>query len=180
MKNVFWPLAFIGSLIFLFVAYYVTKPGLRTAVDAHAPWVQGCLGRFVRNSGETANAAPRPRPAAEPAVAPAPLPAVAPPTEVPTPPAPAPVVPAQPEAFDLKKLAANRPAWPARIAIIKAIDFPAVANGKVVGSVHAPAGTEVGLLTISGGKLGVEYQGGGAWLFVEETDIIARTQKKQN
>jgi len=64
--------------------------------------------------------------------------------------------------------------------IHKATDFPAVVNGRVAGMIHAPAGTEVKLAKISDGRLGVEYQGGGAWLLVEETDLVARTMNKRN
>lgn len=165
MKSIFWLLAFLFSLVLLAAAYYVTRPGMRTAVDARAPWVRNFLGPYIRPSGESEPTPSRALPAdAWPDAAP-PSPSVA---------APAP----PPEPFDLKRLAANRAAWPAKLTLIKAKDFPAVVEGKVVGSLTAPAGTEVGLVTISGGKLGVEYKGGGAWLFVEETDVIERTQAR--
>jgi hypothetical protein len=172
MKSAFWLLAFLFSLVVLAAAYYVTSPRVRAAIDARAPWVDGYLRPYVRNPGETVRIPPPQRQAVSPELL---LTTVAPDAT------PAPLVAPEPdpsEVFDLKKLAANRSAWPAKVAIIKATDFPAVVDGKVVGSLTAPAGTEVGLVTISGGKLGVEYRGGGAWLFVEETDVIARTQKK--
>jgi hypothetical protein len=172
MKSAFWVLALLFSLVFLAAAYYVTTPSVRTAIDARAPWVHGVLNPYIRGSREPARIAPLVQ-------AEAPEPAVVPPaSDVNVPPVGPLVEAAQPEAFDLKKLAGNRAAWPAKVALTKATDFPAVVNGKVVGSLTAPAGTEVELVTISGGKLGVEYRGGGAWLFVEETDVVLRTRPK--
>jgi hypothetical protein len=87
------------------------------------------------------------------------------------PPLPAPATPE----FDVREFATKRAQWPATVTLTKATEFPVVAKGKVLGYLEAPAGTEVKLLTISGGKLAVEYQGGGAWVFAEETDIARRT-----
>ena len=47
-------------------------------------------------------------------------------------------------------------------------------DGKVVGSLKAPVGSETNLKAIKDGKVGVEYQGGGAWLAVGDTDLEAR------
>jgi hypothetical protein len=169
MKGVFWLFAFVCSLVLLAGAYYVTSPSVRTVVDPRAPWAAKLLRPYVRNADESAdNVASESRP-----------PAAAPSSGDTLPAAPAvPSAPPEPEVFDLKKLAANKAAWPAKVAILKAHEFPAVVNGKKVGDLIAPAGTEVGLVTISGGKLGVEYKGGGAWLFVEETDLETRAMKK--
>jgi hypothetical protein len=175
MKSIFWLSAFLFSLVFLAAAYYVTSPSVRIAIDARAPWVADYLRPYVRGSQEIVQVPSPARPQVE---VPEPTPAPAVPVSSLPPAAPVAVAVPTPEVFDLKKLAANRAGWPAKVAIKKDTDFPAVVNGKVVGSLIAPAGTEVGLVTISGGKLGVEYQGGGAWLFVEETDLIARTQRK--
>src|SRR4051812_20037200 len=98
MKNILWVLAFLASLVFLFAAYYVTKPGVRTAVDARAPWVQGFLRPFVRESRKTVKMAPKATPAPEPAAEPAPAPVEA--SITPPPVAPAPAEPAEPEVFD--------------------------------------------------------------------------------
>jgi hypothetical protein len=168
MKGVFWLLAFLGSLVILAAAYYVTSSSIRTAIDPRLPWVATYLRPYIRDSGETASVPPKTKatPEASPAASSA------------APAAPVRPVVTEPEVFDLKKLAANREAWPAKVTITKATHFPAVVNGKVVGGVTAPVGTEVGLVTISGGKIGVQYQGGGAWVFVEETDLVARTQKR--
>lgn len=173
MKSVFWTFAFLFSLVLLAAAYYVTRPGMRTMVDARAPWVRSYLQPYIRESSVSER--PAPRPIADDEV-PEPQPAIST-SATQRPPVASPEV-APPEPFDLKKLAANRAGWPARVALAKATEFPAVVEGKVVGALTAPAGTEVEVVTISGGKIGVEYQGGGAWLFVEETDVVARTQKK--
>jgi len=164
MKGAFWLFAFVCSLILLAAAYYVTRPGMRVAVDKHAPWFGTHLQRYVRESAEPAP--PAPSVAAPKETAPAPM------LRPPGPP------PAAPEPFDLKKLAANRASWPKKVALAIDKEFPAVVDGKVIGSLKALAGTEVDIVTISGGKIGVEYKGGGAWLFVEETDVIARTQAR--
>jgi len=181
MKNLFWSLAFVFSLVFLAVAYYITSARVRTVVDAHAPWVKGYLGQYVRESSKTGKATTREN--LEPAVLP---PQFVEAAATPAPAMPAPAAPAaptatpEPEVFDLDKLAKNPAAWPPKVVINKPTDFPAVVNGRMAGTVHAPAGTEVKLAKISDGKLGVEYQGGGAWLLVEETDLVARVMKKRN
>ncbi len=168
MKSVLWSVMFLFSLVFLLFAYYITSPKIRSVIDPRAPWIHAYLGPYTRGKDLSPPvvvvAPPAPEASEVPAATPAPVVA-------------APVAP-EPEVFDLKKLAANRAAWPAKVKITKATEFPAVVNNKVVGKLVAPIGAEVGLVTISGGKLGVEYQGGGAWLFVEDTDLEARTMKK--
>jgi hypothetical protein len=76
--------------------------------------------------------------------------------------------------FDLQKLSHDPSLWPKKVALKKEATFPAVVDGKVVGSVIAPAGVETNLKSIKDGKVGVEYQGGGAWLAVGDTDLEAR------
>jgi len=176
MKSLFWSVAFVFSLVFLAGAYYITSENVRTSVDARAPWVHRYLGQFVRDSADSKRTISKQSTAEAPDTAPRFVETNA--TPVPATPVPAP--PPEPEAFDLNKLAKNPAAWPAKIMIHKATDFPAVVNGRVAGMIHAPAGTEVKLAKISDGRLGVEYQGGGAWLLVEETDLVARTMNKRN
>src|SRR5262249_777060 len=76
--------------------------------------------------------------------------------------------------FNLQQLAADPAQWPKKVSLKKATSFPAVVGGKVVGSLIAPAGSEANLKGIRDGQLGIEYQGGGAWLPVEDTDLKAR------
>ena len=65
------------------------------------------------------------------------------------------------------------------IALRKAREFPAVVEGKAVGNVIVPKGTEVHLLKIEGGKLGLEYRGGGVWAGVDETDLADRLRSAE-
>jgi len=176
MKSLFWSVAFVFSLVFLAAAYYVTSENVRTGVDARAPWVHGYLGQFVRDSSESKNTTSKQNSAEAPDTAPRFVET----NVTPVASTPVPAAPPEPEVFDLNKLAKNPAAWPAKIMINKPTDFPAVVNGRKAGMIHVPAGTEVKLARISDGKLGVEYQGGGAWLLVEETDLVARTMKKRN
>jgi hypothetical protein len=82
--------------------------------------------------------------------------------------------PATPRVFDLQQLARDPAHWPRKVTLKKPATFPAVVNGKVVGSLIAPTGAEANLKSIKDGKVGLEYQGGGAWLAVEDTDLAAR------
>jgi len=126
MKNVFWLFAFIFSLFFLAGAYYVTSPSVRAAIDPRAPWVAGVLGPYVRGAAEPVQARPAASPSPVLDLSDAPV-VTAVPAATPVP------VPAEPEPFNLEKLAANRAAWPAKVTLAKATDFPAVVNGKVLG-----------------------------------------------
>lgn len=172
MKNLMWTFALLASLVFLAFAYYVKSQSMRTAIDARFPWVAENVGTRLPKLEETVIVRTEQKKRSAPPTAP--MVAEVPPV------APAPVVPAEPEVFDLNKLAADRASWPATVRLNTKKNFPAVVNGKVVGELIAPAGSEVKLVKVSGGKLGVDYQGGGAWVFVEETDIIARTGKRPN
>jgi hypothetical protein len=68
--------------------------------------------------------------------------------------------PPPPKPFDPADLAGNPSAWPKKLHLKQAVEFPALYNGQVVGSVTAPAGTAVTLRDIQGGQLTVDYQGG--------------------
>jgi len=183
-KSGIWSLALPLSVVFLAAVYYVKMPEVRKAVDARTPVVRNLLGRFVQESGveiitlpgEKDPAFAKARPPREPAArepdAPAKAPeAVAPPVAV-VEPSPASVAPAP----DLQTIAGDRTLWPKKVALIKAATFPAVLNGKIVGSLVAPAGTEANLVSIKDDKVGLEFNGGGVWLPAAETDLIARVQ----
>ena len=64
--------------------------------------------------------------------------------------------PGVPPVFDLQKLARDRSLWPKKVILKKPVTFPAVVNGKVVGNLVAPVGTEANLMAIKDGKLGSE------------------------
>jgi hypothetical protein len=81
--------------------------------------------------------------------------------------------------IDLSKLAADRASWPKTVKLKKARDFPAVVDGKTIGKIKAPSGSETRLVAIQSGRLGVEFRGGGAWVAPEETDLSERIQNLQ-
>jgi hypothetical protein len=152
------------------LAYYAVFPSFRGWVDGHFPWAASHIGIYLpaRDADEQFK---RRSTAVKPMVPVAPTPAPAPP-----PPArpPAPVYLTADGGVDLEKLAANRADWPKAVVLRKAKGFPAVVDGKAVGSAILPKGTEVHLLKIEAGKLGLEYRGGGAWADVDETDLADR------
>jgi hypothetical protein len=80
---------------------------------------------------------------------------------------------------DLPKLAADRASWPKTVKLKKPREFPAVVDGKPVGKIKAPPGSETRLVAIQSGKLGLEFRGGGAWVAPEETDLSERMQELQ-
>jgi hypothetical protein len=75
---------------------------------------------------------------------------------------------------DLPKLAAEPAAWPKTVKLKKPREFPGVVDGKAVGKVLAPAGSETRLVRIQSGKLALEFRGGGTWVAPEETDLRER------
>jgi len=164
----FW--TFVGlpaSLLLLAAAYYVKVPAARKFIDAHIPIARQLLGRYVQEP-PTSSVEPAGNAVAVTApVAPAGSPA---PAELP------PAVPSipQPVTYDLQTLARDHSLWPRQVRLKKPTKFPAVIGGKVVGSLVAPPGTEVNLLAIREGKLGLEYKGGGASVAVEDTDLATR------
>ena len=78
--------------------------------------------------------------------------------------------------LEFQDIAADRSTWPKSVRLKKPTEFPAVSGGKVVGKLRSPAGAEVTLVAIQQGKLGVEFQGGGAWVAPEETDLLERAR----
>ena len=76
--------------------------------------------------------------------------------------------------IDLAAFAADRASWPKTVKLRKAREFPAVVDGKAVGKIEAPAGSEARLVAVQAGKLGLEFRGGGAWITPEETDLAMR------
>jgi len=154
--------------------YYAMFPSMRTWVDARSPWIRDHIGSRLpprdddsggRESAAQANA--RRREAEERAAAAQTMP-------------PSPVATPKPSfvgpdgAVDLSRLAGDRAAWPKTVRLKAAREFPAVVNGKKVGTIAAPAGSEASLVAIQAGKLGVEFKGGGAWVDPAETDLPVR------
>jgi hypothetical protein len=160
--SLLWSIALPVSLLILAAAYYVKVPSARQFIDAHTSLGHAWLGRFV--GGPQVVVAPPPSSASDEHSIPG--------IDLGT--AAKPLAPGTPEPFSLQKLANNPALWPKKITLRKAVTFPAVVNGKVVGDLIAPVGSEANLKAIKDGKIGVEYQGGGAWLNVEDTDLVAR------
>ncbi len=185
-----WSIALMLSVVFLAAAYYIKVPEFRKFVDSKTPVAHEYLGRFVQEpvvkiewKGEMDPLLAKPTPARSENAAMAPM------RKAPETPAPAPVIakvpdapvlPAAPSpgpndvAPDLAKIAGNRALWPKKVTLTKDATFPAVLNGKIVGSLVAPAGSEAILHSIKDDKVGLEFNGGGAWLPAGDTDLLAR------
>ena len=143
-------LVLLALLVVAAAVGYVRVPAMRDFADQKMPAVKNVLGRFVT--------APEGAPAEG-----------TPPAEGTSPTAP-------PAAMTFQTLAADPTAWPRTVRLKKAVDVPAVVGGKEVGKVTVKAGTEVNLARIKDGKVGIEYQGGGAWLMPDETDVMERAK----
>jgi hypothetical protein len=158
-----WLFALPVSLVILAGAYYIKVPAARGFIDAHTSLGNKLFGRFVHDTVivERAN---EPDKAESEEDRMARVNAQLNPTPGPTP----------RRVFDLQELARDPAHWPKKVTLRKASAFPAVVGGKVVGSLTAPVGSEANLKMIKDGKIGLEYQGGGAWLAVEDTDLAAR------
>ena len=170
------------AVILLAMAYYINTPSFRDMVDARLPFVHQWMAPLARQpkvvmiddsqpdarrpslEGSQRPATPKPE---------APTHSALPPSKPPTPSGHANSSPADQES-DLKSLFTDRSCWPKVVTLQRRVEFPAVANGKVIGKLTAPPGTIANLVVVKDGKLGVEYRGGGAWLDVKDTDALAR------
>ena len=160
------------------LTYYAMFPSFRNWVDARVPWVATHVGvhlpardddELVRRMQAAGKAQPN---SATPELQ-EPVDATRPPITAP----PKPNYLTTEGTVDLPKLAANSADWPKTVALVKAREFPAVVEGKVVGNALVPKGTEVRLVRIKAGKLGLEYRGGGTWAEVGETDLAERVPR---
>jgi hypothetical protein len=165
----FWLFALPGSLVILAGAYYIKIPSARQFIDAHTSLGHQLFGRFVHDT-VIVERVPAPEKTEDPYAA------------ITAQPGPTPLaksaIPATPRVFDLQQIARDPAQWPKKVTLKKAATFPAVVNGKVVGSLVAPVGAEANLKSIKGGKVGLEYEGGGAWLAVEDTDLASRVMAR--
>jgi hypothetical protein len=188
-SKLFWGGALIGALLLCAAAYYWKYPDVREMVDGKFPIVKQCRVKITALF-QPASAKPwpgmAPASASAPQAAPTAAPQAAAATSLPSealPAAPAVVqavatpIPGPVTLGDLNRSRAN---WPKDVTLKKTIDFPAVMDGKVVGSVKAIAGTEVQLVEIKNGKAGVEFQGGGALVDAADTDLLERAQAIRN
>lgn len=186
----------------LAAASYAKIPPFRRTVDAECPWIQQKLaahGIRLQDVSATVSSDTPPSGVATPA-SPASARDTAPSPEVSsTPPQPAraastsetappattaqasPVSIAADPATAMNQLASNRAQWPRCVRLKRPTVFKAVLDGKEVGEVSVRAGTEVQLMQIQSGKIGVAYSPdgkkanlGGAWVQADDTDLIER------
>jgi hypothetical protein len=179
-----WAFGPLIAVILLAIAYYINVPAFRDMVDARLPFIHELMAPLVRRpkvvvihdpqpdahraSFEVRQRITTPRP--EP-----PMQDVPPQSKLPNPSNYANPSQADQES-DLKNLFTNRSCWPKVVTLKRRVEFPAVANGKVIGKLTAPQGSIANLVLVKDGKLGVEYHGGGAWLDVKDTDALARVR----
>jgi len=86
--------------------------------------------------------------------------------------------PGPPKPFDPADLASNPAAWPKTLRLKQAVEFPALFNSQVVGSVKAPSGTVVKLDNIQGDQLTVDFQGGTQTISWKLTDLEEQMAKR--
>jgi len=162
-------LALVASLLlFAAVAYYRFEP-VRGAVNAKCPWIKEQLAQHGIQFEETPQTAPAAAPAQE-----------AKGTSLTGNTSPVAAKPPGNPA-DMVQIAADHSLWPKAVRIKQTTVFPAVSQGKEIGKLSVPAGTEVKLISINADKVGVAYSPdgtmpnmGGAWLQPEETDLLER------
>jgi hypothetical protein len=153
-----------SGLYFLFFALiiiglgvaYARLPAFRGIADAKAPWFKEKVGHYLVSSkpGDAPDAPGG--------------------GDAPAPGGTAPDGANQSAPFTIATFEAHPESWPKTLALKKPTEFPAVLDNKKVGTVTAPAGAQVHLVDVKNGRLGVEYQGGGAWLMPDATDLKTR------
>lgn len=172
----FWRWALVASVILLAVASYVKLPPFRHFVDGKCPWIKEQLAKYGIEFAE----GPMP---ARTATAPADQSSQDfSPVEIHNSSSSAPSGPGKP--VDVSKLTADLSQLPKMVTVLSPVVFPAVTKGKESGKIRVPAGTEVQLLRVGGGKLGVVFSpdgtaasAGGTWVWPEETDLADRLKK---
>ena len=141
----------LALLVGVILVTYWRIPGAREMMDQKMPFLKDTLARFgAAPEAATTDSAP--------------------PADAAPAPAPAPV------AMTFATLAADPTAWPRTVRLKRAVEIPAVVGGKEVGKVTLKVGTEVNLVRIKDGKVGIEYQNGGTWLMPDETDVMERVR----
>ena len=160
-------------------AYYLKFPAVREWVDAKLPVVKELNVKIValwtRDNNPSQSPTPVPETAPQPVSAAVPAEVAAMPEATPQD-AEKPAATPPPDTVDVTQLSQSRAEWPKVVSLKRAVGFPAVLNGKVVGSVKTPAGTQAHLIVIKDDKAGVEYQGGGAMVEISDIDLIERVR----
>jgi len=122
---------------------------------------------------------------AQPASTPSPTPAPTPeatPTPVPTPaitltPTPTPLPTATPTPEDpMTWLLEHKDYWPKEVVLKEAVNFPAVFNGKVIGTTQVPAGGKIVVVNLEPGWVNGSYSGGRQRIAVDITDLRQRAK----
>ena len=183
-KKLVGRLVLVASLLLAGFVYYLKYPDFRAWVDTNAPVVKQVTGPVVAQWDAHFSPAPvaAPAPVAEPAKISAAATPEAAPQPAATPLAAIAEATPQPQSdiVDVAQLSQSRNEWPKLVSLKKIVEFPAVLDGKVVGTIKAPAGTQAQLVMIQGGKAGLEYQGGGAMVDIADTDLIERVQSSRH
>lgn len=180
-----------AALVLLAITSYIKIEPFRQIVDAQCPWIKQQLAeRGIRlKEAMVIQTIPAARPSPSPTPSPAATPSVQAASSAPVAPASSPATSSpigdapKNTAVDINQLAANRSLWPKTVKIKHATSFPAVVDGKRVGEINVPAGTEVKVVQVQPDKIGVAYSPdgkvanlGGAWLKTADTDLIERVQ----
>jgi hypothetical protein len=153
-------LLFVALLLIMVGVAYARLPAFRGLVNTKVPWFKEKVGHYLVSAKPGDPQSPESPESPQGSEGDSTNPTAA----------------AAPRGFDLAAFAARPESWPQSIKIKKPIEFPAVLNGKSVGTIVAPAGSAVHLVKVENGKLGVEFQGGGKWLAPEATDLVERVQ----
>ena len=169
-----WLLGPPFALALTAVVYYVKFQDFRTWTNRNIPWVRENVAPKLPGLTDSGPPAPLPKPKTAPTVSGTNSPEPGPNTALPapaTPPPPQKSYVLKDGSVDLQELAASPADWPKAIRLKKPTQFPAVSNGKVIGTLTAPVGAEVHLIKIQQGKIGVEFQGGGGWIPPGDTNL---------
>jgi hypothetical protein len=122
----------------------------------------------------------KPIPAKSPAVSQSP-PATGKVVSKETPPAsavkPKPTATATPAPMDLATISKSPAQWPKTVLLKQPAAFPAVLDGKIVGEIQVPAGTQVNIVSVQAEGVTAEYRNGKKQLPAGATDIIERFEK---
>lgn len=189
-----WRLALVFALLALAVASYVKIEPFRKIVDEKIPALKERLSQHGISLGK---AAPTPaaeeRPVAKTTPPPTkttheePAPQQATEPAVPETAAPVTATPAsdgQSRPGPMEQLVANHALWPKTVRLKQQTVFPAVVDGRQVGDIALPAGTEVKLVQVQNEKIGVAYSPdgrlsslGGTYLKPGQTDLLEQVRK---
>ena len=172
-----WLLGPPFALLISALVYYVKFPGFRNWTDRNIPWVKENVAPRLPTLRHSIEEQVRNHPEVKSLVTDLvstvsdPVPAIGAPAE----PAKKSYV-LKDGSVDLQELAATPANWPKMLNLKKPTQFPAVRDGQVIGTLTAPAGSEVRLMKIHQGKIGVEFQGGGGWILPEDSNLGEKLQ----